>query len=341
MSSHPVLDSPILLARAAALVAESCAPVAPGDNCLIVTDASRRMEAEALVGAIHSRGGVPLLLDVTCEVAKYHQTKMRPEPPPPMAAAFNECCYVFAVADVEYNHLLGHTARNQAAQDKGMQYVVVEEDMWTWTATPADIDACYERNRRVAELLRQGKWVLVTTAKGSDLRFKLKPGRKVWSFGARTSNRREALIVPHYGESACVPEEGYSEGRAVIDGHIISVGVVREPVEIIVRQGRAVEVNGGREAAQLRATMAAAGENADNIAECGICMSHLEKRAYEYPGAPGHYSYGAWGTTHLALGHSKTIGGDVSCKIHLDCQMYDTTVHIDDVCVMEKGTYPF
>jgi leucyl aminopeptidase (aminopeptidase T) len=256
-----------------------------------------------------------------------------------MAAAFAASTFVFSVADVEYCHLLGHTEKNQAAQARGMQYVLVEEDMSSWNTTPEEIDRFVERTFRVTELLRKGRRVTVTSPKGTDATFQLKPGRKVWNFAAKTAERREALIVPHYAESACVPLEGTTEGRAVIDGYLIGIGPVSEPVELIMRRGRAVEVNGGTSAARLRALMAAADENANNIAECGICTSHKEKRAYEYDGPPGHFSYGAWGTTHFAVGHSHTIGGDVFSKIHFDCQMYDTTVYIDDVCVMERGEY--
>ena len=237
--------------------------------------------------------------------------------------------------------MLGHTEENQAAQDTGMQYVIVEEQMSAWNTTREDIDAFVERTRRVTELLRNGECVRVTTARGTDVRFKLKPGRRVWAFAAKTEDRREAPVVPNYAESACVPWEGTMEGRAVIDGYIIAIGSDHrsDPVELVIKKGRAVEVNGGVGAAKLRATMEAADANANNMAECGICTSHKEKRPYEYDLTPGHFSYGGWGTTHFAVGHSHTIGGDVYSKIHLDCQMYDTTVYVDDMCVMDGGVY--
>lgn len=309
---------------------------------MVISDKNRWAEAEAVAGIILARGAAPVLMDVSSEVARYYTTHQRPDPPDHMAAAFAASTFVFGAADVEYCHLLGHTEKNQAAQAGGMQYVLVEEDMSSWTTTQEDIDVFVERTFKVTELLSKGKWVHVTTQKGTDARFKLKPGRKVWSFAARTSERREAPIVPNYAESACVPWEGTMEGRAIIDGYIISVGADHrdDPVEFFIEKGRAVEVNGGPAAARLRAIMEAADENANNMAECGICTSHREKRSYEYEyGVPGHFSYGAWGTTHFAVGHSHTIGGDVHSKIHLDCQMFDTTVYVDDVCVMENGVY--
>lgn len=334
-----VPSSPILLTQAANLAVRHCAQVAKDDRCLIVCDKSRWSEGEAIAGAVLALGGIPLLLDVSSEVARYFTTHQRPEPPDHMAAAFAASTFVFSVAEVEYCHMLGHTEKNQAAQAGGMQYVVVEEDMAGWTTTPEDIDVLYERTLKVTDLLRKGKTVSLQTAKGTNVRFQLKPGRKVWNFAARTAERREALIVPNYAESACVPWEGTAEGRALIDGYIIGIGPVSEPVEFIIKGGRAVEVNGGVSASKLRAIMTAADENANNIAECGVCTTHKEKRPYEYDGKPGHFSYGAWGTVHLGIGHSHTIGGDVHSKIHLDCQIYDATLYVDDVCVMENGSY--
>lgn len=327
------------MTRAAELAVGHCAGVAAGDQCLIISDKTRWPEGEAVAGAVMARSGTPLLVDVTSEVGRYYATGLRPEPPAHMAAAFAASTFVFAVANVEYCHLLGHTERNQAAQAQGMQYVLLEEDMSSWNTTAEDIDQFTERTYRVTDLLRKGKWVSVSSPKGTDAKFRLRPGRKVWNFAAKTAERREALIVPHYAESACVPDEGTTEGRAVIDGYLIGIGPVSEPVELAISKRRAVEVNGGRSAARLRAIMEAADENAANIAECGICTSHKERRPYEYDGPPGHFSYGAWGTTHFGIGHSHTIGGEVFSKIHLDCQMYDTTVYVDDVCVMERGLY--
>lgn len=327
------------LLRGAALAVDDCAGVTAGDRCLIVCDQTRWAEGEALSAAILQSNGLPLLIDVTPEVERYYATRLRPEPPDHMAAAFAASTFVFSAADVEYCHLLGHTEKNQAAQAGGMQYVLIEEEMASWATTPEDVEVIAARTQKVTELVRHGKWISITSPKGTDVRFQLKPGRKVWNFAVKTAERREALIVPNYGESACVPWEGTTEGRAIIDGYLIGIGPVSEPVELVIRGGRAVEVNGGASAQRLRELMAAADENANNIAECGICTSHREKRAYEYPGEPGHFSYGAWGTTHLAVGHSHTIGGDVHSKIHLDCQMYDTTVYVDDICVMEGGEY--
>ena len=329
------------LTRAAELTVKHCVGMPKGALCLVVSEKARWDEAEAVTESVRRHGGTALILDVGYEVERHFATHQRPEPPDPMAAAFAASNFVFAVADPEYCHMLGHTEKNQTAQAGGMQYVLLEEDMASWTTTEEDIDTFVQRTYKVTDMLRKGKGVTITTAKGADFRGQLKPGRKVWNFAAKTSERREAPIVPNYAESACVPWEGTSEGRAIIDGYVIGIGPVSSPVELVIKKGRAVEVNGGEDAARLRAIMAAADENANNIAECGICTSHKEKRPYEYKGKPGHFSYGAWGTTHLAVGHSHTIGGDVHSKIHLDVQMYDTTVYIDDACVMERGRYKF
>lgn len=339
--SAPKLTTPAVLAPGATLVVRHCAGVAPGDHCLIVTDQSRRIEGEAIAAAVAAAGGNPLVVDVSAEVARYFATGLRPEPPDNLAGAFAASDYVFNVANVEYAHMLGHTEKNQAAQDAGMQYILVAEEMWAWTTTPADIDDIYERMVKVAELARASSEMSVTSPAGTDLRIRLSPGRKVWIFGTKTSSKREALIVPNYGECAVAPQEWTAEGTAVIDGSIPvhGIGQVTEPVVLRIETGRVVSIDGGESADRLQRLVADAGENADAVAECGLCLSHKERRPYEYQGTPGHFSYGGWGTSHIALGHNHTIGGEIHSSVHVDCQMYDTTVHIDDHCVMESGVY--
>ena len=123
MSEQPSLLTPILLTRSAALIVDHCIGVQAGDRCLVICDKNRWPEGEAIAGVVLARGAIPLLMDVSSEVARYYATHQRPEPPDHMAAAFAASTFVFGAADVEYCHLLGHTEKNQAAQAGGMQYL--------------------------------------------------------------------------------------------------------------------------------------------------------------------------------------------------------------------------
>lgn len=334
-----LLRSPILLARNAQLVVQ-LSGISKGQSAVILSDAERWMEAEALAAQILTVGARPMLVDMTPEASQYYTDFKRPSLSPPLVAAMHAANYTFAAADNEFAHMIGHTDENRSAQNKGMRWVSVEDYMWTWDANIDEIERFMERTHKITEMLSKAREVRVTTRRGTNIVAKTKAERPALSFVPRGGKKGE--IVPNFGESTIAPLEWSAEGRVVIDGIVVGLGEMRaDPVTFTVKKGRVVEVKGGENADKVRRFIAESGENADAIAELGISTSHLEKRAYEYAGRPGHRAYGAWGSVHVALGHNKTIGGDLKSAIHVDCQMYDATVEIDGVKVMDNGKYLF
>lgn len=335
-----MLQSTILAIKGAQLVIE-CAGITTGKNVLILCDKDRWLEGEVLAGVCHAVGARPLLVDLTHEVAWYYNYLKRPQLPAHLLAAFNASDFVLAAADNEFCHMVGHTDENRAAQNRGVRWVSVEDYMCEWKIDLADIDQFIARTHRITEMLSNCQSVRVTTPKGTDFTLKAKPGRAAISFVPKGGKKGE--IVPNYAESAMVPLEWSAEGQAIIDGIIIGLGEMRnDPVELQMEKGRIVKVSGGANADRFKRFLEESGENAEAISELGVATSHVEKRAYEYIGQrPGHRAYGAWGSVHLGIGNGIAIGGEIRSAIHVDCQMYDTTVEIDGEQVMDRGGYLF
>ncbi len=334
-----MLQSTILAIKGAQLVIE-CAGITSGKNVLIFCDKDRWIEGEALAGVCHAVGAQPLLVDLSSEVAWYYAHLKRPHLPAHLLAAMNAADFTLAAADNEFCHMVGHTDENRAAQNHGMRWVSVEDYMCEWKTDMADIDQFIARTHRITEMLSRCQAVRITTARGTDITARSKSGRQAISFVPKGGTKGE--IVPNYAESAMVPLEWSAEGRVVVDGIIVGLGEMRrDPVTWEVAKGRIVNVIGAENANRFRQFLEESGENADAIVEVGIATSHVEKRAYEYTGRPGHRAYGAWGSTHLGIGNGTAIGGEIRSPIHVDCQIYDTTVHIDGVNVMENGQYKF
>ena len=332
-----MLTSTTLLVKGAELVVE-CAGVVEGANVIVLCDKDRWLEGEAVAGVCQARGAHPMILDVTTEVMWYYNNLKRPIPKPHLLGAMMGADFCFAVADGEYCHGVGHTDSQHDAQRNGMRYVIVEEYMSEWKTTKKDIDDFIARTHRITEMVSECREVVVTTTKGTSMVFPRRAETDGLSFvpiGGEMS-----CVSPNYAESAMVPQEWTSHGQAVIDGVLVGLGeMTNDPVTWEVKDGRIVEVKGGVNAERFRQFLEESGENAGAIAECGICTSHVQKRAYEYMGRPAHWSVGARGTVHIGIGHNTTIGGAITSPIHVDCQMYDTTVEIDGVKVMDKGKY--
>lgn len=332
-----MFQSAILAIKGAQLVIE-CANVTAGKSVLIFCDKDRWLEGEALAGVCNAVGARPLLVDLSIEAAWYYANLKRPKLPAHLVAAMNASDFTLAAADNEFCHMIGHTDECRAAQNRGMRWVSVEDYMCEWKTDTKDIDQFIARTHRITEMLSSCQSVRVTTPRGTDITAKAKPGRAAISFVPKGGKKGE--IVPNYAESALVPLEWSAEGRAVIDGIIIGLGEMRnDPVEWQVEKGRIVKVSGGANAERFKHFLKESGENADAISELGVATSHVEKRAYEYIGRPGHRAYGAWGSVHLGIGNSTAIGGEIRSAIHVDCQMYDATVEIDGGQVMDRGRY--
>lgn len=334
-----MLQTAALAIKGAQLVIE-LAGIEAGHTVLIFCDKDRWLEGEALAGVCHARGAEPLLVDLSIMAGWYYANLKRPKLPAHIVGAMNASDFTLAAADNEFCHMLGHLDENRAAQNRGMRWISVEDYMCEWKTDMDDIELFIARTHRLTEMLTNCEQVRVTTARGTDVMLKPKPGVEAISFVPRGGKKGE--IVPNYAESAMVPLEWDAEGRAVIDGIIIGLGEMRDdPVDCVIREGRITEVNGGANADRFRRFLEESGDNADAICELGVATSHVEKRAYEYIGRPGHRAYGAWGTTHLGIGNNTAIGGEIRSPIHVDCQMYDTTVEIDGEAIMDRGRYLF
>lgn len=334
-----LLRSPILLTKNARIVIE-LAGVTAGKHVVILCDAERWMEGEALAGQVLAAGAKPMLVDLTPDANLYYTEFKRPRLSPPLVAAMHAADFTMAATDNEFAHMIGHTDENRSAQNKGMRWVSVEDYMWMWETSMEEIERFIARTHRVTEMLSKAKTIHVHSKLGTEAIVHTKPGRSPISFVPRGGKMGE--IVPNFAESAMVPLEWTTEGCMVIDGIIAGLGEMRgDPVRCEIRKGRIAEVSGGDNARRFKRFLEESGENADAIAELGIATSHTQKRPYEYDGRPSHRSYCGWGSAHFGIGHSTTIGGEIKSPIHVDCQMYDTTIDIDSVRVMEDGQYAF
>jgi leucyl aminopeptidase (aminopeptidase T) len=112
------------------------------------------------------------------------------------------------------------------------------------------------------------------------------------------------------------------------------VGIVQQPIHIVVKNGYATEITGGPEAARLRELLEPHGRDAYTVAEFGIGTNDkailtgiiLEDEK-------------VMGTIHIAFGDNKSMGGSVRVASHLDGLIRQPTVWFDDTKVMEAGRF--
>jgi leucyl aminopeptidase (aminopeptidase T) len=303
--------------------------VRAGERFVIVVD--RRTDREipdALVASASDLGADPVV--VTIEP----RARSGEEPPAPAAAAMHSADVVLCAA----SRSLYHTRAKAEAERAGVRgdfNAPSRAEAWRAGAMTADFFAIRRRAEHLASLMRTTREVRVTSPAGTDLRATI-AGRepKAWLTGI-CRNRGEVSALPG-GEVSLPPIEGTSQGVVIWERVASDLGALAEPVRIIVRDGRAVEVTGGPAAGRLGEILATV-RDADNIGEIGIGLNPAARIGDEITEAKK-----AFGTVHVALGDSANeYGGLVECDVHLDGLVMAPTVSFDGVDVVVGGEHVY
>jgi leucyl aminopeptidase (aminopeptidase T) len=305
--------------------------VRAGERFVVVVDRRTSPEIpDELARAALALGADPVVITIA------PRGRSGEEPPGPAAAAMRAADVVLCAASTSLYHTRAK-AEAERAGVRGDFNAPSRADAWREGAMTADFFAIRRRAERLATLLRTTREVRVTSPAGTDLRATI-AGRepKAWLTGI-CRERGEVSALPG-GEVSLPPIEGSSEGVVVWERVASDLGALGEPVRIVVRGGRAVEVTGGPEAARLREILATV-RDADNIGEIGIGLNPAARIRDEITEAKK-----AFGTVHIALGDSANeYGGLVECDVHLDGLVIAPTIAFDGVDVVVGGehVYPF
>ena len=316
MSVSPQLYSASLIA------VRDCMGTKPGEKVLIITDEPLRSIGYALWNAAKDLGNEVLLVEILPRASN------GAEPPPEVA----ELMKMVDVILCPTSKSLTHTDSRRAASAKGVRIGtlpgVTEEIMIR--CMNADYNKIAERTFALCRLLEKTKAVRVTAPAGTDITMPIE-GRTAHASSGLFREKGQWGNLPT-GEAYLAPLEGRSEGVVVVDGSMAMVGMVKTPIRIQVKNGYAEEISGGEEAQRLIALLEPHGKDARTVAEFGIGTNDkailsgvlLEDEK-------------VMGTTHIAFGDNKSMGGSVRVASHLDGLITRPTVWLDETMIMNNG----
>jgi leucyl aminopeptidase (aminopeptidase T) len=310
------------LQSAAIVAVRDCMGARAGERILVVTDAPLRLIGYALFEAARSLGNDVLLVEMLPRQSN------GAEPPPEVAALMTQVDLVLCPTSKS----LTHTDSRRAASAKGVRVAtlpgVTEEIMVR--CMNADYQAIAARTFGICALMRTTTTVRVTAPAGTDIIMPIE-GREAHASSGLFREKGLWGNLPT-GESYLAPVEGRSNGIVVVDGSMAGVGLVDQPIRIVVVDGYATEITGGESAKRLIALLEPHGKDARTVAEFGIGTNDkailtgviLEDEK-------------VMGTIHIAFGDNKSMGGSVRVASHLDGLVKQPTVWFDDRMVMEHG----
>ena len=310
------------LEQAVAAVVERCLRVQAGETVLVVADPDSSAIGEALLEAARAAGADAVLTILPPNPGRGS------EPPAPVAAAFAAADVFIAPCLPSLSHT---TARKRACElgHRGATLPGVTADMLARLMS-TDFDALADRCRAVAALLTQADDAHLTCPRGTDLRLDLR-GR------AGISDEGDLAAPGAFGNLPC--GEGFASpagGEGIIaTSALAGVGLTDEPVLLTVRDGALAGADGaGDAAARFLGLLDAHGPSGRNLAELGagtndratVTGNILEDEKI-------------LGTTHVAFGASAGIGGTVGVPVHLDVVVFDASLWIGDVQVLDGGRW--
>ena len=308
-----------------ALVAvRDCMGIKPAEKILIVTDEPLRTIGYALWKATKDLGNEVFLVEIL-------PRKTNGEEPPQEVA---ELMKMVDVVLCPTSKSLTHTDSRRAASGKGVRVAtlpgVTEEIMVR--CMNADYNRIAERTFKLCRMLKETETVRVKAPGGTDIVLPIK-GRPAHASSGLFREKGQWGNLPT-GEAYLAPLEGLSAGVVVVDGSMASVGMVKDRIRIVVKDGYATEITGGSEAKRLRELLEPHGKDGRNVAEFGIGTNDkaiLTGNILE--------DEKVMGTIHIAFGDNKSMGGTVRVASHLDGLIKEPTVWFDESMIMKEGKF--
>lgn len=316
----------VLMARGAGRIMDVCLDLQAGERVVVVTDFLKAELAQVVAAAAHARGA-----DVVMTVMAPRDLDGQ-EPPEAVARALRGADVILSLVARSITH---STAIKEAIQGgaRGVMLTAFIPDQLMGGGIDADFEAIEPLCQRVAQLLGEANEAHITTPAGTDLRMSLagRPGN-AHSGLARTPGI--FTTVPNI-ESSVSPVEGTAEGTFVADASIpyYDIGVLTEPVRYTIREGRIVDIQGGAQARAIAQKMADCHDPAVyNIAQLSFGLNPLcPLRGVMLD------DEGVYGTSHIGIGTSTSLGGVVKAPMHYDAVMWQPTLALDGEVVLKDG----
>lgn len=322
----------------AALILDVCFTLEKDDIVTIICDNENRAGADALAQMAVERGAFPVIMNNEQQVSRGMQDTLFPmDPPANLHQAMLASDEVIIITNLEWANRFAHTKAVKETVAANAKIGSIEDGMGAWDLSEDDIHAAIRRAKEAIEALRGMKKVRVTTPLGTDITVSIE-GRPALQV---TPIRERGMMMgptPLWAEVAFAAVEDQSEGTVMVDGVMLGIGVpgqVESPIKWTMEAGRAVSIEGGKEAQRLNEVISDV-ENANIIGEFAFGVS--DKAPFGTPSEKGRV-----GTVHFALGdnHNAYPGGLNVSKLHLDgvCLNADMQILDNEKYILKDGKW--
>ncbi|MEF8873274.1 MAG: aminopeptidase [Candidatus Thermoplasmatota archaeon] len=222
-------------------------------------------------------------------------------------------------------------------EEKAEMYGISFEKFWNmfWEALNTDYDQLQEVGENIADELKGGDVVHITSEKGTDLKFSIEDRRIIVDDGIISSEDMERGDLGNNlpaGEVFCAPIEDSARGDVFFDLAFYKGNKI-EGINATFEDGKITEVEAEKNGEIFREVLEYSQGEKDRIGEFGIGINPHVEEAIGYTITDEKLV----GSVHIALGENRSFGGKNESTLHWDLVMLDPTVKIDDKKIMEEG----
>jgi leucyl aminopeptidase (aminopeptidase T) len=314
------------MARASRRLVDDVLEVQPGMQVVITADSQTDWRVvESNARAIYAADAIPVVV--------YYHTQPRPQMEPPSAVAA-----ALAQADIWIEHAVSYimyTHAWQKALDAGALYCELggmDVDGMVRCIGKQDINKLAEMGDIIVDLLTDCDNFRITSELGTDVVMS-NVGCQVGIFKMKTNPEKIPIMLA--GQVSWLPVEESLNGKIVADGVLYppsEVGILQETVEFTVKDGRVVDISGGKEARLLQDWLGVLNDNTmERIAHVSLGFNPgipvPTGRVMEDERAFGDvdFGWGAW-VGRPAAGHY-----DITCR--------NVSYWAGDMQLLDKGVF--
>lgn len=235
---------------------------------------------------------------------------------------------------------LAHSPLNAELLDIGKRHILMEE-LTTSMLKPdgpagADYKAMNVLGKKVEEIFSRGKFIHVTCPNGTDLTASIegRPGRAIAGTIFRMRDNGAGGCAFPDGETHICPVEGTGQGRVVFDLTAHSVGALKDPIVLTIENGFVIKIEGGPQADAWKRILETHGDAASYNAPAEIALG-LNPNVR--PTGVMRTDKKMYGTAHIGLGDTVTLGGTCHAKLRLEGVISKPKIVVDGKTVAENG----
>ncbi|MEM3484638.1 MAG: hypothetical protein QXI12_03365 [Candidatus Methanomethyliaceae archaeon] len=334
------------IAYAAEAVVSRLLGVQAGEVIVITLDtASDHRVATAFGSAVHMHGGKPMLVSHVCP-ATMGKSADYILPVDALAA-------VLRAADVwielDSAGLMFTTPYDVATkQNPKLRHLCLgtaDVDMLIRCIGRVNFDVMAQFEAQLIDILKEAKEVHITTPAGTDVYFSQKSEYPIVGNLSLLRGERRPGSYTLPGAIAWAPDLDSINGKIVFDGAVgvpaINLGVLKKPINLYVREGRIIKIEGGEEASRLECYLQSFDHpQALRLAHTGLGYN---------PGAITRCRFGnmlederIWGAVHWGIGEVSAgliPGGQIVAPVHCDGSCLAASIEVDGEYILKRGEF--